>query len=169
MPLLRVAGHFRAAVYRGDQAVRLAGRSRYCNFCCMSACVRERASERVVDQQPASHCLALLLLLSTLFFPLCLVFSALCPCDSTSPKWPEYLAGQSEFGFVSWAEPVVSVDGRFAVDTCRTLFTCRKDSQVSWWREIWHGCTTILLLVYIILYCIVLHYKIIYHFQIEPE
>lgn len=86
----------------------------------MRAC--ERASERVVDQQPASHCLALLLLLlSTLFFPLCLVFSALCPRDSTSPKWPEYLAGQSEFGFVSWAEPVVSVDGRFAIDTCRTL------------------------------------------------
>lgn len=99
----------------------------------------------------------------TFFFPLCLVFSALCPRDSTSPKWPEYLAGQSEFGFVSWAEPVVSVDGRFAIDTCRTrrtLFTCRKDSQVSWWREIWRGCTTVPLLVYTLLYCIILYYII---------
>lgn len=64
MPLLRVAGHCRASVYRGDQATRLAG---YCNFTawvcehkCEGACALSQ-NERKFRSQPLTVSLYCLL------------------------------------------------------------------------------------------------------------
>lgn len=167
MPLLRVAGHFRAAVYRGDQAVRLAGRSCYCNFCCMSACVRVWACERASGRSAASLSLSrsppppppiyTFFFLSVWSFLHCVLVTRRPPSGQST------LQGNQSLALWAGRNPSCLWNGRFAIDTRRTrrtLFTCRKDSQVSWWRGIWHGCTTVPLLVYTLLYFILLYYII---------